>query len=991
MVRFTLLVGVFLLAFITANAQNLSIRGTLQDREDKLAVQGATLRLALLSGPAAPAVSDTTQRDTTITRDTAIVDSAAAAARRNAARASGPVDTIASFNAVSGRGGVFEFSNLSPGRYVLIISSVGFETSDREITLRDSSLDLGIVNVSREAKLLGEVVVRVTPPPVRQKVDTLEYSANAFKVNPDANAEDMVKKMPGVTVDRGTVTAQGEQVRKVTIDGRDFFGDDATAALRNLPAEVIDKIQVFDRLSDQAQFTGFDDGNSVKAINIVTKADMRNGQFGRIFGGYGTDDRYSAGGNVTFFKNNRRISIVGQTNNINQQNFAAQDLMGATSNANRGGGGNRGGGQGGRPGGGGQGGPGGGGNWGGGGQGNFLVGQQPGISKTNALGINFSDQWGKKLTINGSYFFNNNNNVNNERSNRQSVLTGDSSQTYRENSFTNNENFNHRVSMRVEYKFDSSNSLLFTPRLNFQKNNSFTNLSSELFYPSGLASQLSSADRSAGNGYNFSGELLFRHAFASKRGRSLSVSVSSDLNRNESDIFVESFNSRFKGGIPRTDSLQTFTDQENNGNRISTNITYTEPVGKKNGMLQFSYNPSWTINKADQQTFHLDGAGKYSIFDDSLSNKLDNTYNTQNGGVSYRIGDRDNSFSIGVNYQHAVLEGKQIFPSPADVNRTFSNVLPNLRFQRKISPKSSIRVFYRTRTNAPSVTQLQNVFTTRNLLFPSVGNPELEQDYGHTLVTRYQFTNSAKRVSFFANLFLQGTQNYITNATYGITRDSVISSALTLPEGARLSKPVNLDGYWSARSFFTLGLPLNFIKSNLNWNAGVSYTRIPGLIDNVENMSNSYTYNVGAVVASNISEYVDFTVSYSANFNKVRNTIVSSLNNNYFNHVASFQLNLLSKSGWLFQNDLNNQLYRGLTAEFNQDYWLWNMAVGKKFLKDQKGELRLSVFDLLKQNQAISRVVTENYIEDVQNDVLQQYFMLTFTYKLRNFGNRNGR
>lgn len=981
MVRFTLLVGVFLLAFISVNAQNLSIKGTLQDREDKSAVQGATVRLALLSSP----VQDTTiNSDSTKAGDSAV--------QNKVANTSEPADTLARFSAVSGRTGSFEFTNLSPGKYVLIISSVGFETSDREITLSDSSVDLGNVPVSREAKLLSEVTVRVAPPPVKQKVDTLEYSANAFKVNPDANAEDMVKKMPGVTVDKGTVTAQGEQVRKVTIDGRDFFGDDATAALRNLPAEVIDKIQVFDRLSDQAQFTGFDDGNSVKAINIVTKADMRNGQFGRIYAGYGTDDRYSAGGNMTFFKNNRRISIVGQTNNINQQNFAAQDLLGATSNPNRGGGGggNRGGG-GGRPGGGGQGGPGGGGNFGGGGQGNFLIGQQPGISKTNALGINFSDQWGKKLTISGSYFFNNNNNINNERSNREYISGDDSNQVYRENSLTNNENFNHRVNMRVEYKFDSANSLLFTPRLSFQKNNAFTSLSSDLSDPSGLLSRTSSTDRSFGNGSNFSGELLYRHAFASKRGRTMSVSVSSDINRSEADVYVESINTYFKGGAALVDSLDQFIDQANRGNRISTNVTYNEPVGKKNGMLQFSYNPSWTINKADQQTFHLDGDDKYSIFDDSLSNKLDNTYNTQNGGISYRVGDRDNSFSVGLNYQHAELEGKQVFPYVADVSRSFSNFLPNLRFQRKISPKSSIRIFYRTRTNAPSVTQLQDVVNIRNVLFPSVGNPQLEQDYGHTLVTRYQFTNSAKRVSFFANLFLQNTQNYITNASYLISKDSALSSSIVLRKGARLTKPVNLDGYWSARSFFTLGLPLNFMKSSLNWNAGISYSKIPGLIDNVENMSTNSNYNVGAVIASNISEYIDFTVSYSANFNVVKNSIQPELNNNYFNHVASFQLNLLSKSGWLFQNDLNNQLYRGLTEDFNQDYWLWNMAVGKKFLKDQKGELKLSVFDLLKQNQAISRVATETYIEDVQNDVLQQYFMLTFTYKLRNFGNRNSR
>lgn len=945
MFRNILLIGAFLLSFITVNAQSLTIKGVLQDRSDKIPLQGATLKLTLQA------------------------------------------DTLTKFNAVSDKLGAFEFRDLVSQTYVLTISSVGYETQQQTITLTDSSQDLGTIQVSRQAKLLSEVTVKVSTPPVKQKTDTLEYSANAFKVNPDANAEDMMKKMPGVTVDKGTVTAQGEQVRKVTIDGRDFFGDDATAALRNLPAEVIDKIQVFDRLSDQAQFTGFDDGNSVKAINIVTKADMRNGQFGRVYAGYGTDDRYSAGGNMTFFNGTRRISIVGQSNNINQQNFASQDLMGVTSNVNRGGGGggNRGGGGGNPRGGGGN--PGGGGNFGGGGQGNFLVGQQPGISKTNALGLNFSDQWGK-MQVTGSYFFNKNNNLNNERISREYFASDpDSVQFYRENSLTNSTSNNHRVNVRMEYKIDSSNSLIFSPRLRIQENNSFSSLNSNLAFPGSTISQFQSSDRTMSNGINFSGELLYRHAFR-KRGRSLSVNLQSGWNKNDGESYIESINSFYKGTVLFSDSLQQFSDILNNGKNFSVNVSYTEPIGK-NGQLQFNYNPSWTENKADQQTFHFDdAAGKYSIFDDSLSNKLDNTYNTQSGGMSFRMGDRDNSFSIGANYQHATLEGQQTFPYAANVQRTFSNILPNIRLQRKLSARSSLRVFYRTRTNPPSVTQLQDVINIRNVLFPSTGNPDLDQDYAHTFITRYQFTNSAKRTSFFANIFVQNTQNYITNASYLIAQDSTVSNSITLRKGARLTKPVNLDGYWTVRSFLTFGMPINIIKSNLNLNAGVSYSRIPGLIDNVENLSKSYNYNVGAVIASNINEYVDFTLSYSANFNRVQNSIQPELNNNYFNHVAGFQMNLLSKNGWLFQNDLNNQMYRGLTNGFNQNYWLWNMAVGKKFLKEQKGELKLSVFDLLKQNQAISREVNELFIEDVQNDVLQQYFMLTFTYKLRNFGGK---
>src|SRR6476620_5455076 len=223
---------------------------------------------------------------------------------------SAATDSLHVFSTVSKAGGRFEIAGIAPGSYRLRITTIGFDLLDSLVVVADS-LDLGVISLSRTARLLDEVIVRATAPPVRQKQDTLEYSANSFKVNPDANVEDLVKKMPGITVENGTVKAAGEDVKKVTIDGRDFFGDDATAALRNLPSEVVDKIQVFDRVSDQAQFTGFDDGNTTKSINIVTRANMRNGQFGRLYAGYGTDDRYSTGGNVTFFKGKRRISLVG--------------------------------------------------------------------------------------------------------------------------------------------------------------------------------------------------------------------------------------------------------------------------------------------------------------------------------------------------------------------------------------------------------------------------------------------------------------------------------------------------------------------------------------------------------------------------------------------------------------------------------------------------------------------------------------------------------
>ena len=298
----------FLLLGFSSYAQNGSIKGSLADKADQKVLAGATVTLQSLTNK---------QLQNTISDDK----------------------------------GLFSLTIAGPDSFQLSISIIGYETYQRKIRAGNRDRDLGTITLSKQqGKELSGVTIIATAPPVVQKGDTSQFNAGQYKVNPDASTEDLIKKMPGITVDKnGTVTAQGEQVRKVTVDGKDFFGDDATAALKNLPAEVVDKIQVFDRLSDQAQLTGVDDGNSQKSINIVTKTGIRNGQFGRAFAGYGTDDRYSAGGNVSFFKGDRRLSVVANFNNINQQNFGSQDLLGISSNSNTrnfGGGGGGGGGRG---------------------------------------------------------------------------------------------------------------------------------------------------------------------------------------------------------------------------------------------------------------------------------------------------------------------------------------------------------------------------------------------------------------------------------------------------------------------------------------------------------------------------------------------------------------------------------------------------------------------------------------------------------------------
>src|SRR6185503_2060688 len=495
----------------------------------------------------------------------------------------------------------------------------------------------------------------------------------------------------------------------------------------------------------------------------------RNGQFGRIYAGIGTNQRYTAGGKTSFFKGDRRISIVANFNNVNQQNFASQDLLGVTSSGNnRGGGGNFGGGGRGGPGGGGggRGGPGGGGGgFGGfGGGESFTVGQQSGISQTNAAGINFADKWGKKVDVTGSYFFNNSDNTNQQLSKNQTSLPNGVTQFTDQNSTAESKNNNHRFNMRFEYRIDSSNSIIISPSVNFQDNKSMSSSITKVYDPDSLVNSEQSTN-SARNGYNIRNNVLYRHSFA-KRGRTFSINFNTTFNKNDGETFNLSHTRYYDESLNPSDSAQNFRIiNPTNGYSLSGNINYTEPIGKRS-QLQISYSPSYSKNKADQQTYSFDPQRKeYSDFIDSLSNKFDNTTTTQNGGISYRFSpNRDDQFSIGANVQYSNLQSDRVLPQPAQVDQSFFNILPNLQWRKKFSPKSSIRLFYRANTNFPSVTQLQDVVNISNSLRITSGNPSLKQSYTHFLSGRYTFTNTQKGQTFFANIFLQTAQNYISNA-----------------------------------------------------------------------------------------------------------------------------------------------------------------------------------------------------------------------------------
>ncbi len=872
--------------------------------------------------------------------------------------------------------GNFRFNNLKPGTYLLVFRHFEYQSRKYMQHVPDSGAVVLEAQLTDPVTLFSGGSIVGKKEAIKQKNDTVEYNSSAYKVNKDASAENLVTKMPGITNEDGVIKAQGEEVKKVTVDGQEFFGDDAAAALKNLPAEVVDKIQVFDRQSDQAQFTGFDDGNAQKTLNIVTKSGRSNGQFGKVYAGYGTDERWAAGGNINVFKGKQRFSFIGLSNNINQQNFSSQDILGLTGNTES---------RGGMPGGG-RGGPQGGGrpmNYGRGDNSNFLVGQQNGINTTNSFGFNYSAFGGKKLKITASYFYNNGMNNTASLLNRTYFLGG-LNQLYTQGDTGTSRNYNHRVNARLEYTFDSMNSLIWTPSVRLQRNTSASNFlgitrSQEL---DSLNSSFSTTD-AENKGYNISNSILFRHKFR-KPGNTISLNLSTSLNRSEGNSQLVSANTYHEPAF-FTDHFRQNSDNTSNGYSINPSLSYTYALSTKSAM-EINYNPTLSKSRSYKYTTRFDTVtNEYTITDSLLSNTFDNTSTTQRAGVTYRYRHNKLFWNIGANAQQVIMESKQSFPADRSISKTFHSILPNAHLTYQYSKTRNLRIHYRTNTNLPAINQLQNVINNSNPIILSAGNPELVQEYSHNLFARYTSTNTVKTRNFFIFGRLSMTNNFIGNSNLLATSDTVIGQEIILRKGSQLNMPVNLNGYRSFRSFATYGMPVKKLKSVLNLNLGQSLTRSPALINGQTNYSMTSNTNAGLVLASNISERIDFNINYSANYNVVQNTIQSSSNNSYLIHYFNSRFNWLPSKYIVLNTELSNSTYTGLAASFNQSIWLWNAGIGYKFMKDQRAELKLSVFDLLKQNRSISRTVTENYIEDRSTQILTRFYMLTITYNVRNF------
>lgn len=866
--------------------------------------------------------------------------------------------------------GAFEIGPVKD-TFTLEIQATGFAVFTGKFVIINSA-NLNIGNIYLDSSIsLKEVNIKVNAAVSQQKGDTTEINAAAFKTNPDATTEDLLRKMPGMTFENGKLKANGEEIKKVTVDGKEFFGDDASVAMKNLPAEVVDKIQVFDRMSDQARLTGFDDGQSSRSINIKTKSGKANGVFGKVYAGYGTDDRYQAGFSYNKFKGNKRITLLGLSNNINQQNFASQDLVGISSGGGmRGGPGNM---------------RGPGGYFEGSAQDNFLVGQSSGINTAQALGLNYSDKYLNKITIGASYFFNYSENVQESsifRTYANNSISG-INQYYTQGSKSLGSSLNHRGYARIEYEIDSNNTLIFTPKVNWQNTSSMQTGNAVNYTDADSLNSIANEYRGKAFGDNYSATLFYSHKFK-KVGRTFTGNVEGQKNTAESSYTNNLSNRRFTP----TDSIWLtgqLIEALTPNKTVNMRGTFTEALGKKT-MFQFDYRYGKNMFGSEQVVNNQDsGSNEYTSRDLSLSNEYSANYITHTPSAMIRFRGEKFWMGTGIAYQFAILEGISNNPGNQGITNKYKDILPRLFFNYKFNKTSNLRGRIMSNTQAPSIAQLQNVISTSNASLLSVGNPALDQELRTNVNISMTSSNPAKSTTLYAGITGSVVNGMIANTTGFITKDTQISENFIALKGTQISKPINLEGYKTGNLLLSYGFPIKKIKSNLNIDGNLGFSAVPGLINDIKNLASTVSTGGGVVLSSNISENFDFSLSMNHSMYNTKNSSQKQLDNKYNIQSARLRLNYIIKSRIVLNTENVYSAYNGLGTNFNQKFMLWNAGIGYKFLEKNAGELRLSCFDILNQNRAINRTVNALYIEDNFTKVLSRYFMLTFTYNIRKF------
>lgn len=849
---------------------------------------------------------------------------------------------------VSARNGSFTLKNVKKGSYLLHITFIGYDPlyQPLQITGKKNPVNVGKLELSDGAIELGEAVVIGKAPEVTVRNDTVEYNADSYKVTEGSVLEDLLKKMPGVEVDsEGKITVNGKEVKKVMVDGKEFFSDDPKVASKNLPAKMIDKLQVLDKKSDMAQMTGFDDGEEETVINLTVKPGMKQGWFGNAYGGYGSKDRYEGNAMVNRFVNNDQITFMGGANNTNNMGFS--DLASTMFSGMGGGGGRRGG-----------------------------FGAGSGITSSGNAGLNFSKEFKPdKLTLGGNTRYSHSDNDARSKSDRQNILPGDSSSYDNSEAMSRTKSDNFGVDFRLEWKPDTMTQLIFRPSfsLSHSMNDNFSDATT-LDNERDTVNTNKSSNYSESNGYNLNASIDFSRKLNNK-GRVFSATLSGG----NSDSYSDGMNRSDIVYFNQTDALKnSIIDQrsryDNKGFNYRAYVSWVEPIGHNN-FIQATYSISQRKQEALKNVYNQDADGIYNVLDSAYSQSYRNNFISQRASLSFKSQREKFNYTIGLNLDPSYSSSENFVGDTtlSKITRKVVNLSPMAQFNYMFDKRTNLRIMYNGRTSQSSMTQLQPVADISDPTNITIGNPDLNPRYTNNVFIRFQQFTPEKQRAFM----IMANGSYIIN-------DIVSYTSYNQETGVKTTTYKNVNGNYSGNVRMMLNTPLKNKKFSINSMTMASFANSNGYINEEKNTNRNLILSERGGIDFR-SSYLDLGVNGNIRYNATSNSLQKENNQNTFNYGAGGYTTIYLPLNFKIESDVNWSTNSGYGDGFKQNEVLWNASASKSFLKNNQGTLRFKIYDILQQRSNISRSVTASYIQDSEYNTLGSYFMVHFIYRFSIF------
>lgn len=828
------------------------------------------------------------------------------------------------------------------GTYIVRVSFIGYTDFFKDVQTSTSTpdVDMNIIQLITSDLLLDETIVSAKAAEIIVRGDTIEYNADSYKVTESAVLEDLLKKMPGVEIsNEGTITINGKEIKKILVDGKEFFSSDPKVASKNLPAKVINKLQVLDRRTDMAQMTGFDDGDEETVLNLEFKPGMKQGVFGNAFVGYGSKDRYEANTVLNYMRENDQLTFIGGANNINNAGFSdlAPSMFG-----NRGGRNRRG-----------------------------QLENSDGISKAASTGLNFNKEFSEKLMLGGNAHYGYTDNIKTSKEFTKNILK--SSNTFeKENNVSNNISQNFNSDFRMEWQPNSLTKFIFNPTISFYKN---THNEQGRFLTQNTA--LDSINYGNSNYYaNGSGNDVELNLDISrgfdKKERVLSGSVNYEFGKSKNKGDNVS-NTHYLGTRPDDIIDQRFVNT-NNYNRMRTFISYVEPLGNNN-FMQLTYTFRNNRSKSDKDTRSQDINGNYTLFEKDYSKSLENSFTHHEVELNFRSEHEKYNYLLGFSVQPSRSRNKTFIGDSVINNlpQRVVNYAPMIRFDYEWSEEKGMRLYYDGRTNQPSIRQLSPVVDISDPLNITYGNPNLKPSFDHRFRISYSNFNPEKNK---AVLFFGGF-SYTLNAIVSNTKTDVTT-------GRKELSYKNVGGNWNANGRIILNQPLKNIKFSVFSMTYGRYGVSNAWINNEKNTNK--TAMLSEVMGVNYrSDRFDFSMRGRLSYSNIRNSLQANQNQEYFNYGSSINTTIYLPYSFSIESDINYNTNSGYADGFKQNEMLWNASVSKQFLKQKNATLRFKIYDILQDQSNILRDVTSNYIRDTTTNTLTSYFMFHFVYRFNIF------